>query len=362
MICILVITFLSGMSQGVKASDKDVYVVGTSSLNIRNAPHIKAPVIGSLPRGSVVEIHKKKYGWSQIIYNGRTGWVASTYLYESSVNGSSDTSYEKSYSGQISVAGSYVRIRTGPGTDYKVMRIANQGEKFRVLEKKGKWVHIQVDSIQTGWIAGWLVSDSSQSGSSAVTRTSVSKSSSQTSNSLRGKTIVIDAGHGGIDPGTIGYNGSLEKNHTLATSSHLASLLKEKGANVILTRSSDRYLSLNRRVAISSSYNTDAFVSIHYNSSPAQLNHGVETYYYAGDTDKSLAANILRNVTSQTGFQSNGVRFGDFYVLRENPKLAVLVELGYISNPNEELNIQSETYQIRAANGIVQGLSDYFSS
>ncbi|MCY7773466.1 N-acetylmuramoyl-L-alanine amidase [Bacillus haynesii] len=356
MVCILVITLLSGMSQDVKASGNDVYIVGTSSLNIRNAPHINAPVIGSLRRGSIVQVEEKNYGWAKILYNGRTGWVASTYLYESSSNEASETSYQKSYTGKIYVAGSHVRIRTGPGTDYKVIKIANQGDAYQVLDRKGQWVHIQINSTQTGWIAGWLVSDSSQSGSS------VSKSSSQTSNSLSGKNIVIDAGHGGIDPGTIGYNGSLEKNHTLATSSHLASLLKERGANVILTRSTDRYLSLNRRVVISSSYNTDAFVSIHYNSSPAQLSHGVETYYYAGDTDKSLAANILRNVTSQTGFQSNGVRFGDFYVLRENPKLAVLVELGYISNPNEESNIQSETYQMRAANGIVQGLSDYFSS
>ncbi|WFA03817.1 N-acetylmuramoyl-L-alanine amidase [Bacillus sp. HSf4] len=361
-VCILVIILLSGMSEGVKASDNDVYTVGTSSLNIRNAPHINATVIGSLRRGSIIQVDEKKYGWAKILYNGRTGWVASTYLYELSSNEVSETSYQKSYAGKIHVTGSHVRIRTGPGTDYKVMKIANQGDAYQVLDKKGQWVHIQVNSTQSGWIAGWLVSDSSQLGSSAVTRTSVSKSSSQTSNSLRGKNIVIDAGHGGIDPGTIGYNGSLEKNHTLATTSRLASLLKEKGANVILTRSSDHYLSLNRRVVISSSYNTDAFVSIHYNSSPAQLSHGVETYYYAGDADKLLAANILRNVTSQTGFQSNGVRFGDFYVLRENSKLAVLVELGYISNPSEESNIQSETYQIRAANGIVQGLSDYFSS
>lgn len=344
---------LSGMPESAEANSSQAYKVGTSSLNVRNAPQINAEVIGSIPRGSAVQVYEKKYGWAKVVYNGRTGWVASAYLF-----GTSEKSDQPSYSGQITVTGSYVRIRTGPGTDYKVVRIGNQGDTYPVLEKKGQWVHIQVDSTQSGWIAGWLVSDSNQSGSSAVSRTSAS----QHSNSLRGKNIVIDAGHGGIDPGTIGYSGSLEKNHTLRTASHLASLLKEKGAHVILTRGSDRYLSLNSRVAISSTYHTDAFVSVHYNSSPVHLSRGVEVYYYKGGADKSLAANVLRSVSNETGFPSNGVRFGDFYVLRENPKLAVLVELGYISNPGEESAIQSETYQIRAANGIVQGLSDYFSS
>ncbi|WFA05537.1 N-acetylmuramoyl-L-alanine amidase [Bacillus sp. HSf4] len=354
LVFIAAIALLSGISESAEASGQ-VYTVGTSSLNVRKAPHINAAVIGSLPRGSAVQVEQKKYGWAKILYHGRTGWVATTYLYESSANGAS----AKSYSGQISVSGSYVRIRTGPGTGYKVIRITNQGDTYQVLDRQGQWVHIQIDSTQTGWIAGWLVSDSNQ----AISRTSVPKAAAtQTSHSLRGKNIVIDAGHGGIDPGATGYHGSHEKNHTLATALHLASLLKEKGANVILTRSSDRYLSLNRRVAISSSYHTDAFISIHYNSSAARLSRGVETYYYDGGTDKSLAEKIVRNVSNQTGFQNNGVRFGDFYVLRENPKLAVLVELGYLSNPSEESAIQSETYQDRAANGIMQGLSDYFSS
>lgn len=87
-----------------------------------------------------------------------------------------------------------------------------------------------------------------------------------------------------------------------------------------------------------------------------------ETYYYAGGADKLLAANILNNMAGNTGLQSNGIRFGNFYVLRENPKIAVLGELGHISNPSEESTIQSEAYQIRAASGIAQGLSEYFSS
>jgi N-acetylmuramoyl-L-alanine amidase len=177
--------------------------------------------------------------------------------------------------------------------------------------------------------------------------------------SIYGKVIVLDAGHGGSDPGAMGIN-NLEKTLTLQTVNKLAALLKEAGATVILTRETDIYLPLSERVEISRKFNPDAFISVHYNSFTNPGTNGIETYYYSVTKDKLLANVIHKAIMEQVSLRDRGVRFGDYHVLRENSQTAILLELGFISNFEEENIIASSEFQNIVVKGIFNGLKNYF--
>ncbi len=230
-----------------------------------------------------------------------------------------------------------------------VVGYASKGQHFQALGSQNNWVHIALPRGGTAWIAGWLVGDST-----------TSSSSSTQGNQLSGKTIVIDPGHGGFDSGAIGISGTLEKNATLSEASVLASKLSQAGANVIMTRQSDVYVTLSGRVNVSTAYHADAFVSLHYNSSVPSA-QGITTFYYSGGKDKPMAEAVQNQLGRKTGRKNDGVRFGDFHVLRENPEHAILIELGFISNYSEEFAVTSQSFQTKAAEGITAGLEDYFN-
>ncbi|MBD7937197.1 N-acetylmuramoyl-L-alanine amidase [Cytobacillus sp. Sa5YUA1] len=176
---------------------------------------------------------------------------------------------------------------------------------------------------------------------------------------LKGKVIVLDAGHGGHDPGAMG----IEKDLNLNTANYLRSYLIAEGAEVIMTRSTDVYLTLAERVEISHEYNADAFISIHYNSNPDPSPHGIETYYLPSNEDERELAQLIQDgVIAETGLRDRGVKNnGNFYVIRENQNISVLVELGFLSNPNEYDTVTKAAYQQKAAKGIFNGLNQYFN-
>ena len=178
--------------------------------------------------------------------------------------------------------------------------------------------------------------------------------------SLKNKKIVIDPGHGGKDNGTTGYNGTLEKRITLKTAINLYHILKEAGADVTLTRTQDDFISLPSRTNTADIQNADAFISIHYDSIKDPSVRGLSTFFYH-PWQKKLAVNIHSAVIDQTNMEDRGARFGDYYVIRENNKNAVLIELGFLSNPSEELLVTTDQYQDSAATGIYEGLARYFS-
>ena len=146
---------------------------------------------------------------------------------------------------------------------------------------------------------------------------------------------------------------------TLETAGYLFNKLKAAGADVTLTRQRDEYLSLSSRVDIASYRDADAFISIHYDSTKNNSVRGLTTYYYH-PWQKELAVNIHSAVIGQTNMKDRGARFGDYYVIRENSQTAILIELGFLSNPSEELHVTSNQYQQSAATGIYEGLARYF--
>ncbi|MFB5282911.1 N-acetylmuramoyl-L-alanine amidase [Peribacillus sp. Hz7] len=234
---------------------------------------------------------------------------------------------------------SSLNIRTGAGTSYGILTAVKKGQAVTLFETKGNWGRIETSSGITGWAS-----------LSYLTKTKPSQG-------LEDRVIVIDAGHGGKDPGAY----YIEKNLTLQTAKQLQTLLKKAGAKVVMTRSTDTYLTLSQRVAISHNNKADAFVSLHYNASSSSSAKGIETFYWATNVnEKTLAQYVQDEVVKQTGLSNRGVRTGNFHVIRENKKPAILVELGFLSNATERKKVSTETYQYKSAIGIYKGLEKYF--
>lgn len=189
---------------------------------------------------------------------------------------------------------------------------------------------------------------------------------------LAGTTIVVDPGHGGPDTGAIGASGTYEKNNTLPVGLYLADILRASGAHVIMTRSTDvspagaNYTELNdltARVDIANQNNADLFVSIHNDSFTNPEAGGTTTYYSAyspvANESMDLGANIQQEVVKELGLYNRNVKSANFYVIKNTSMPAVLVELGFISNPTEEKLLSSADFQKKAAEGIYRGILAY---
>jgi N-acetylmuramoyl-L-alanine amidase len=196
-----------------------------------------------------------------------------------------------------------------------------------------------------------------------------STSSNKTSSTSKSKqyTVVIDAGHGGYDAGSIGSKGVKEKDTTLPVALKLGSILESKGVKVIYTRKTDNIslpknerANLAARADISNKANADLFISIHNNSSIFKSAKGAETYYYPFSSKcKSLASNIQSQIIGDMKRYNRGIKTSTFYVLRYVKAPAVLVELGFISNTTEETQLSNANYQSQFANAIAKGILKY---
>ena len=186
------------------------------------------------------------------------------------------------------------------------------------------------------------------------------KTSSRSKGTLKGLTIVVDAGHGGNDRGTTGLQGTDEKVLTLMTAESLAAKLKAAGANVVMTRESDTYISLRKRASIGQQSNVDAFISLHYDANPDSSITGFTTYY-THSNQKAIAASVNEGLASAVTLRNRGAQPANFLVLRENKANSILIELGFLSNPTEERMLTTDVFREQATHGIYQGLLDYFN-
>ena len=169
----------------------------------------------------------------------------------------------------------------------------------------------------------------------------------------RFRTVVLDAGHGGIDRGAKGVDNSSEKTYALDTAKRVEKGLKRAGYRVVMTRRSDYFVTLPSRVALSNRQRGAIFVSIHYNWALRSSASGTETFYY-NSRSYPLAANIQRELAR---FSPNrGVKRARFHVLRNNVSPAVLVECGFLSNSSDARKARSASYRQRLADAIVRGI------
>lgn len=216
--------------------------------------------------------------------------------------------------------------------------------------------------------------------------------------------VVIDAGHGGKDPGAT-CDGAKEKDIVLSVAKKLASSLSSNGYKVYLTRNDDVFLTLEQRTRIADKKDARIFISLHCNAAPndnqAKSLHGVETFFLQKTRDarsqsvaarenasvlqgadkkskqviidsvlsgpkiilsNKLAIDIQKSIINKTSSHNGGIRSAPFWVLVGASRPSVLVELGYITNANEREKLLSSSYQDELANGIGDGISRYLSN
>lgn len=348
------------ISPSVDAQGGTTYGVGTSSLNIRNAPSHDAKVIGSLNPGDQVMVFQTIHGWAQTYLDGEEAWIASQYLYPVEATQQSET-VTNATSDTVTVSSAGVRVRSGPSTSYPIIGFTTAGDTYTHLDTKNDWHKIMLPDGSAGWIAAWLTdSDTEKVTTTQPTDKHAKMQLSPEGEALTGYTIVLDPGHGGNDPGAIGFNNVMEKDLTLSISETVASYLRNAGATVKTTRSDDHYVSLEERVEMSSSYQTDAFISLHYNAYPFMAVNGIGTYFFTNGQDHKLAESIQHAIGQQVGLHDRGIHYGNYHVLRENSDLAVLLELGFITNPSDLFTIETSDYQNNVAQAITNGLENYF--
>ncbi|TDM28138.1 cell wall amidase [Macrococcoides caseolyticum] len=232
-------------------------------------------------------------------------------------------------------------LRTGPNAMYPEIFKVKKGESFKILKQDKKWFFVQNDE-KKGWVAGWH------------TNLNIKRDHVHREHPLKNKTIIIDAGHGGGDQGASSKNGTKEKEITLKTSLMLRDKLQDEGANVIMTRATDEYVKLNDRKG-----KADAFLSIHADALESAP-HGLTVYYYS-DSQKMLADTLHMAIKKKALLSDRGVRQENFQVIRQTKQPAVLLELGYISNPTDEYMMNDKIYRQITTTSIVDGLRNYFS-
>lgn len=296
----------------------------------------------------------------------------------------------KEFNANVEISGNMMILSTAEGL--KTAKSAHT-EKNKDQKSWRKHVREQDSEPQIGTI------DESQGAKTA------SVAAGKIYKSTKGKLIVIDPGHGGSDSGAVG-NGLKEKNVVLATSKKLGALLTKRGYKVLYTRSTDVFINLRSRTIFAGKKNADMFISIHANAAPnasaASRMSGVETFFLSparsersknaaalenrGDLEdmntfskqtflnflnreKIISSNklaidiqsyMLSSVKKSFSSRDGGVREAPFWVLVGATMPAVLVEIGYITHPQEGKNLGKSAYQDRIAQGIANGVDAYF--
>lgn len=344
----------------VAASQNLVATINEYSVNLRAENNEQAEVIGSAEAGEVFTLLYEENGWSQIHYNNQTAWVlselvtitAGTLPNENTTDTTEQVATPTSQDSVV-VLQDNVNVRSGPTLQDGVIEVANAGAVYAFQNNIGDFVEVLTNNGETGYIANWLV----ESSVATTTQTRVPAITT----TLSEATIVIDPGHGGADPGAIG-DYIYEKQATVDTAAIIAQKLESVGANVILTRTGDESISLEERAYLSNSYGADLFISIHYDSTPEGVYAtGTTTYYYA-DSDNYVADLINDELSKNLPLPNNGSRFGNFLVLRENAQPAILLELGYMNNPDDVATFNTSHYQNLVADSILNALTDYFNN
>jgi N-acetylmuramoyl-L-alanine amidase len=239
-----------------------------------------------------------------------------------------------------------VNIRTEPSEASSIISKGNKGDTFPLIQQQKGWYQIVLPTKELAYVVSTLGTTTYE----------------KNNKTLEGKTIVLDAGHGGKDEGAVGKRGTIEKEITLQTVKELQQKLEKLGAMVLLTREDDTYIELEDRVAISERKWADCFISIHYDSALTNTAKGITTFYYKEDKDKPLAKAIHESLITYTKANDRGYVDADYLVLRTNPIPSILLELGFLSNEEDEKRINTETFQQTAIHAIVEGIIAYVHS
>ncbi|WP_042349341.1 N-acetylmuramoyl-L-alanine amidase [Bacillus massiliigorillae] len=273
-----------------------------------------------------------------------------------------------SFSSEKYVNVNSLNVRKGPSTEYGVVGTLNKEEKVTTSYNVGNWTLVKTSNDVIGFASNYYLATSVDNSDDNSNNDSIDNGNANPQ-SLTSQTLVIDPGHGGTDPGKVGF-GLKEKDIVLDTSLLLKKLLIQTPLNVKYTRETDVTLDLIKdRVPYALSVKGNTFVSIHANGGGGT---GSETYYwgkaskaatnpYVSDS-KMLAEFIQKRLIVALETRDRGIKHGDFHVIRENQMPAVLVELAFMDTKADSEKLNSPAYRQKAAEAIFLGLLDYYNA
>jgi N-acetylmuramoyl-L-alanine amidase len=310
-------------------------------------PRRSSKKLGTLTAGDAVTIVYQQGGWSQVLFKKTVAWVPSSSITVDQTVANTQDVVDKTIQ-KMTVSSETANLRDTPSVSGTIAEKLKNGAQLTYLATHGNWYKVKSAKGTTGYIANWVVDLTNQA-----------KQQKQIT-SIAEATIVLDPGHGGNDSGAISNKKTYEKKYTLKTAQAIAKRLRKAGARVILTRSSDRYVSLKARPKLAQKVKADAFISLHFDSSDKANNaSGVTTYYYHKSRDLKLAKSI-NGALKTLPIKRRGVEFGNFQVIRTNKRPAVLLELGYINDNKDYRQIKSQAYRTKVAEAVYTGLASYF--
>jgi len=347
-----------------KVNNSNHFEVSVNSLNVRSKPDLTAKKVSAVKKGERFKIIEKQLNWVKIELSGKkSGWVYSFYGTQVA---SSEITTEKSPTKQqskatttkkVSIVYNGTNLRSVASTSSDVVYRANAGELFEIIGKNGDWFEVKLPKGSKAFVANWVVSTNTMIKETENKQTNVKRKKG----TLNGLTLIIDPGHGGNDGGTTGARGTIEKGIVLRTAELLASKLRSAGANVVMTRDSDVYVDLRKRVSVGHQLSADAFISVHYDANDSRSINGFTTYYTHG-YQKALAKSVHKALGEKINLRDRGAQPGNYLVLRENRQQAILIELGFLSNPSEESIVTSEKFREQATLGIYNGVVNFFDN
>ncbi|WP_404404974.1 N-acetylmuramoyl-L-alanine amidase [Jeotgalibacillus malaysiensis] len=336
------VTFLDTLGNALGSPTDTARVTGAYELNVRSGPSSSATVIGKIRNGTTITLFGGTGDWMRVEYNGMPAFVHKGYITINVPTPEPATSL----SGKATVAS--LNVRAGAGVSHPIVTTLKQGDRVDVQAISGYWAQIKTSSGHVGFVNKTYLKLINNSG-----------------NILKDRIIVLDAGHGASDPGAVS-NGYTEKAINLEVSRRVEAKLKAAGANVKMTRTGDTFPSLQDRVDFAYKNYGEIFVSIHANAIGSSTVSGAETFYdvqYNDNTTESyhLANEVQKEIVARAGMRDRGVKTEAFYVLRNQNIPAILVELGFMTNPADLAKLTSSRYMEIYAEAVYQGIVDYYS-
>ncbi|WP_330949114.1 N-acetylmuramoyl-L-alanine amidase [Virgibacillus sp. MG-45] len=331
------------------AADGQLYEVNTGQLNMRIEPSNGATIVGQLLDGSRLTVFEEQQGWVKTFFQGKPVWVAKDYL---TVITQEDKEEDQK---------DMKENESSPNKDSKQNGSLSTPQKDKPSSEKEETADTVIDTPflpdEPFVRIPKNIEKTMESRKVKISENAITISG----NRLAGFEIVLDAGHGGKDAGAVS-NRVFEKDLTLQAAQKVADHLKKEGASVMLTRSTDSFISLEERVQKSNASNADAFISIHFDAFPKNNVGGISTHYYHAQRDYKFAKMIHSAVIKNTDRNNRNVRQSDYLVLRDSTIPAVLLELGFMTNQNDLEAIQTASYQDQIAKAIAEGLNQYFQN
>lgn len=362
-------------------------ITASGGLNLRDTPSPTGKTLVTIPQGTTIDLIDQQDQWYKTTYQSKTGWVSAAYVTLVSSNQITSNSSDPTATSKVSSTTSIdlsingtVYILGGTGIISSNTQNIIQGKassKYKDNLKPFPPLPSEIKKPNPPSIGGDVTPPPSVPTTyDPSAEVLIDPFQGVPANALAGKTIMIDPGHGGPDTGAIGPSHTYEKNNTLAISLALNDILKQAGAEVILTRDKDitpctasnysEVDDLQARVDLANKYKPDLFISIHNDSFTNPDVQGTTTYYSDDNLKQAeslqLASSIQSAVVDMDKTKSRGVKEEGFYVLRNTTMPAILLEAAFISNPYEEARLQNSIFQKNVSSAIFHGIYNFYKN